>query len=87
MLYICAIRRLITSGILCAFLANSLFLPSASAQELILPVPGTRVALSPSFNPPVLKGIKIHPDNPFRFDFILDKGDQKVPAPFGAEAN
>ena len=31
--------------------------------------------LSPAFNPPILKGIKVHPDNPFRFDFILDKGD------------
>src|SRR6201999_2100162 len=33
------------------------------------------VHLSPEFNPPSLKGIKVHPDNPFRFDFILDKGD------------
>ena len=45
------------------------------AQELFLPAPGVRVALSPSFNPPILKGLKVHPDNPFQFDFILDKGD------------
>ncbi len=45
------------------------------AQDLVLPAPGTMVHLSPVFNPPTLKGIKVHPDNPFQFDFILDKGD------------
>ena len=45
--------------------------------ELVLPSPGQMVALSPAFNPPVLKGIKVYPDNPLRFDFILDKGDDK----------
>ncbi len=62
--------------ILISFLANMLGpLPLARAQEFHLPVPGVMVHLSPEFNPPVLKGIKVHPDNPFRFDFILDKGD------------
>ncbi len=61
-----------------AFIANGLALPSAGAQEIVLPKPGIRVALSPAFNPPVLKGIKVHPDNPFRFDFILDKGDEEL---------
>src|SRR5947207_7148637 len=45
------------------------------AQDFVLPAPGVRVQLSPQFNPPILKGIKVHPNNPFRFDFILDKGD------------
>jgi len=49
--------------------------PIAQADEFHLPVPGTMLALSPEFNPPILKGIKIHPDNPFQFDFILDQGD------------
>ncbi len=49
----------------------------AQAQEdFRLPAPGVMVHLSPEFNPPILKGIKVHPDNPFRFDFILDKGDE-----------
>jgi len=45
------------------------------AQEFYLPAPGTRVSLSPEFNPSILKGIKVHPENPLRFDFILDQGD------------
>ena len=45
------------------------------AEGISLPVPGTRVPLSLPFDPPILKGIKIHPENPFRFDFILDVGE------------
>ena len=70
------IRRTISLGILIAFLANTFGpLPLARADEFPLPTPGIMVHLSPDFNPPVLKGIKVHPDDPFRFDFILDEGD------------
>ena len=68
-------------------------LPLARADEFRLPAPGVMVPLSPEFNPPILKGIKVHPDNPFRFDFILDVGDglQSVPyrrarCPYGKES-
>src|SRR5262245_31391128 len=57
-----------------AFLVNSLGSISVQAQDIVLPKPGTMVHLSPTFSPPVLKGIKVHPDNPFKFDFILDPG-------------
>jgi len=53
-------------------------LPRAEADEFRLPAPGVMVHLSPEFSPPILKGIKVHPDNPFRFDFILDKGDKEL---------
>ena len=33
------------------------------------------VHLSPAENPPVLKGVTVYPNDPFKFDFILDKGD------------
>ncbi len=52
---------------------------SVYAQGVIqLPPPGTRLALSPVFVPPVLKGVKVYRNDPFRFDFILDKGDAKA---------
>ena len=64
--------------ILIAFLFNSFgSLPLAQAQELRLPAPGVMVQLSPEFNPPILKGVTVNPNNPFKFDFILDKGDAK----------
>jgi len=62
--------------ILLVFFVNTIGpLPQAQADESCLPAPGMMVSLSPEFKPPVLTGIKIHPENPFRFDFILDKGD------------
>src|SRR5476649_1513525 len=62
---------------LASFLISSCLgpLPLAMADDFRLPVPGVMVHLSPEFNPPILKGIKVYPDNPFQFDFILDKGD------------
>jgi len=33
------------------------------------------VSLSESFAPPLLKGVKVYADDPFRLDFILDKGN------------
>ena len=61
-----------------SFLVNTFGpIPQVYADDFHLPVPGVMVHLSPEFNPPILKGIKVHPDNPFRFDFILDQGDDQ----------
>ena len=60
------------------FLLNSLGSLPAYANELVLPAPGVMVHLSPEFNPAILKGVTVHPDNPFKFDFILDRGEGKL---------
>ena len=81
-------RTILTLGLILVFLVNTFgHLPLAQAQpaspvggDFFLPAPGVMVHLSTEFNPPVLKGIKVHPDNPFRFDFILDKGDMPTGA-------
>src|ERR1035438_5498664 len=74
------LRPIMAFGLIFAFLLNSFgTVPLAQAQEFKLPAPGVMVHLSPEFNPPILKGIKVHPDNPFRSDFILDKGDNSFP--------
>src|SRR5271167_1501446 len=72
---------------LICFIATSLIgpIPKAYADEFFLPAPGVMVALSPEFNPPILKGIKVHPDNPFKFDFILDPGDKRL-SPGGGDS-
>jgi len=50
-------------------------LPSAFAQSLLgLPAPGVMVTTSIAFEPLQLKGIMINAKNPFRFDFLVDKG-------------
>ncbi len=63
----------------CFFISNLSY--PVYANDFTLPKPGVRVHLSPEFNPPVLKGLKVYPDNPFKFDFILDQGDSKLSSP------
>jgi tetratricopeptide (TPR) repeat protein/glutathione synthase/RimK-type ligase-like ATP-grasp enzyme len=65
--------------ILAAFLVNSLGpMAMVQADDLRLPAPGVMVHLSSPLQPPLLKGIKVHTDNPLLFDFILDKGDLEL---------
>ncbi|MBF0386603.1 MAG: hypothetical protein HQL20_01955 [Candidatus Omnitrophica bacterium] len=68
------LKRFVCTVTLMAFVATSV--PVAYAQTLVLPAPGAMVALSPSSTPAVLQGLKVYPNNPFRLDFILDKGDE-----------
>ncbi|MBF0330570.1 MAG: hypothetical protein HQL17_01430 [Candidatus Omnitrophica bacterium] len=70
-------RKVTAFIILAAFMMNS-FMPPSCAQ-MLMSKPGEMVALSPAFHPSVLSGVKIYGDNPFRFDFILDRGDEKEP--------
>jgi len=46
--------------------------------EVVLPVPGTMVGLSPAYQPVIIKGLTVHKDNPFLFDFIVDAGQDKM---------
>ena len=50
--------------------------PNFAGAGNILPAAGTMVGLSEAVQPPVLKGVKVYADEPFRFDFILDQGDR-----------
>ncbi len=68
-------QKAISLFVIVTFILTGFNIPLAQAQEFHLPKPGVMVHLSPEFNPPILKGIKVHADNPFRFEFILDKGD------------
>ncbi|MEI7999113.1 MAG: hypothetical protein WCH62_06385, partial [Candidatus Omnitrophota bacterium] len=63
--------------ILVSFIITSIIGPlPVQAQEIYLPAPGVRVHLSPQFSPSILKGIKVQTENPFQFEFILDKGEE-----------
>ncbi len=49
--------------------------PHVLAQGLLqLPMPGTLVQVTPAFHPAIIRGMTIHPDNPFAFDFMIDPG-------------
>jgi len=73
------LKTLCISFTLAAFTLTCLPECSAIAQEVpALPAPGIMVHLSPQFTPPVLRGIRVYPNNPLRFDFILDKNDSQL---------
>ena len=70
------LRANIALGLVFAFLVNTSGPTPVYAQEFTLPAPGQMVALSPAYSPAVLKGIKLDPQNPFRFHFFVDSGDK-----------
>ncbi len=41
----------------------------------LMPEPGTMVSLTAKFVPAHLRGIVIYPDDPFKFDFMIHRGD------------
>lgn len=67
-------------SVLIAFSLLSVIPCDALAQNLLanLPAPGVPVLLSQEYAPATLIGIKIYPDNPFQFDFILHSGDAEL---------
>ncbi|HSV43582.1 MAG TPA: hypothetical protein VLJ10_03420, partial [Candidatus Bathyarchaeia archaeon] len=51
-----------------------------SAQAQSMPFLGAPGVLAPSsvFTPPLIIGLKVFPDRPFQFDFILHPGQEKI---------
>ncbi|MBF0489072.1 MAG: hypothetical protein HQL15_00455 [Candidatus Omnitrophica bacterium] len=74
-------KRFISAWIIISFTASLIVVPQKShAQEqLNLPKPGTMVNLSSTYVPVLVKGLKVHPENPLLFDFILDTGKSGLP--------
>ncbi|MBF0483291.1 MAG: hypothetical protein HQL25_01160 [Candidatus Omnitrophica bacterium] len=70
-------RKALTIFLVVAFTLTAFNFPTISFSQVvsIMPVPGTMVGLSKPFTPAVLKGIKVFPNDPLKFDFIFDKGD------------
>ncbi len=76
------IKKAVSFTVIFAFLANSFgILPMARADVNIeLPAPGTMVNLSPAYEPVMIKGLTVHKDNPFLFDFIVMSARTRCPA-------
>jgi len=67
-----------TTKLIVFVLSFSLVLGPSAAQAqsvLNLPIPGTMITPSPAFVPVLLKGMTVHPDDPLKFDFIIDSGN------------
>jgi len=69
-------RALSLSVIACFFLTTVGPLPKAHADSILgLPAPGAMISLTPAYVPVIVKGLRIHPENPILFDFIIDTGN------------
>lgn len=77
-------RRIVTIALMVCFITSNV-LPLSPAQSADpdagadgLPAPGVRVAPSPTFHPVLVKGMTVYPDDPFRFEFIVESGDAEI---------
>jgi len=74
------LKKILSVAIIASFFLTSLGpLPQAHADPISgLPAPGTMVNLSPAYEPVMIKGLTVHKDNPFLFDFIVDEGQDRI---------
>jgi len=74
------VKKFLSLAVISCFFLTSLGpLPCAHADSVLgLPAPGTMVNLSPAYAPVIIKGLTVHKDNPFLFDFILDVGQDRM---------
>src|SRR5690349_20482460 len=79
-----SISKWIISAILAVAFSLSPVAPSVGYAQAVpqtilnLPIPGTQILPTAGFTPILIKGVNIHPDNPLRFDFIIDKGNANL---------
>ncbi len=63
------------------FISGLIIFPTTAHTQAVpttrlgLPAVGEMVLSSPAFTPVRIKGVRVFPDNPLRFDFIVDAGD------------
>ncbi|MBI3601914.1 MAG: hypothetical protein HY209_03370 [Candidatus Omnitrophica bacterium] len=73
-------KKILSCFVIVCFSFSLVIVPSkASANGVLgLPEPGTMVNLSQAYEPVIIKGLTVHKDNPFLFDFIVDVGQDKM---------
>ncbi len=76
--YILFYRKLISAVLVVTFGLSMVVSPSGAQLLPNLPAPGQMIWLTSGFQPPVLRGMTVHPENPFLFDFIVSRGDVRI---------
>ncbi len=71
------LKQLISAFVLMAFSLQGIAAPAAFGQTQPL-ISSPMVSLTPAFTPPVLRGIRVDLQNPFHFNFVLDKGQSQL---------
>jgi hypothetical protein len=63
------------------FLSAQIYFPSLSFAQnttLNLPPPGTLVTQTKKYAPVIIRGVTINPNDPLKFDFVIDTGDTRL---------
>ncbi len=75
-------RKITSFLVLVSFILSCVMPPQGFAQTIsavgLMPQPGTMVTVTPAFTPAYLWGMTIHPNEPFKFDFLVQKGDENL---------
>ena len=75
-------RKATSFFVLLIFVISCVMPPHGFAQSLtavgLMPQPGNMVTLTGTFTPAFLKGMVIDPADPFKFDFIINRGDEPL---------
>ena len=72
------IKRFVASLLVLPFLMTAVMPVAIASTMPWMPQPGTMVTLTTSFTPAHLWGMSIHPNDPFKFDFLVQRGDLKL---------
>ncbi len=83
------LKKTLLLAVLIAFVGQSVLplgLSQAQAQQvgpaggtlLGLPPPGAMVGLTPAYDPALMIGMTVYPEDPFRFDFMVHPGDDNL---------
>jgi len=71
------VQRLMNVFVIFAFFTSLVIFPETTqAQNVLnLPQPGAMIKMSPAYDPTLIMGMTVHPDDPLLFDFIVHPGD------------
>ncbi|MBF0595794.1 MAG: hypothetical protein HQL22_12630 [Candidatus Omnitrophica bacterium] len=75
-------RKVVVFIVMLSFLLGCIMPPAGFTQSVsvvgFMPQPGAMVSPSAAFVPAVLKGMKVYPADPLRFDFLIDTGNSAL---------
>ena len=71
------VKRVVYCIILVVFGLTVAVPPPVYSQDISYP-PANILSLTPAFHPVIIQGMRVHPENPLQFDFIVDTGDTSV---------
>ncbi len=70
-------KKIISALVCLSFLIQTIFANIVLAQ--VLPAPSaTLLPLNQTVSPAMVRGITLYPENPLKFSFLIDPGDQKL---------